>query len=281
MTTSYPRYFVEMLYAFLDGWRPYVEGVDYQHIGKKTNPVTGRSRKAPGPWIPCRSLTELIGITQRWPVTDNYITAQRFTEWETRAGENGRPGSVVKSVHNTPLLDRIYTDTDPIDGEEECLDYLPRFKRMQDELEVGGQSAVWINCSGRGYHSYTYLDRNVDVREGRLLQDILGYVYDLELDYWAPITRARMMRLPYSKNSRTGTWVLCVGRNMTLGGLRNAMKSDLSVDGCHWDSPVRVTPERILALDPGVRILSEYREHRRERAREKIRRRLRPDLQEG
>jgi hypothetical protein len=142
---------------------------------------------------------------------------------------------------------------------------------MQDELEVDGRSAIWVICSGRGFHTYTYLNRCVSWREGQLLQDILGYTFVLELDFWTPITRARMMRLPYSRNSRTNTWVLRVGRNMTLVGLRNAMKSEL-LDGCHRENPIRVPPEHVLKLHPGKKQLEEYQEKKREKAMAKTRR---------
>ena len=274
MTTQYPRNFGPMLHAFLAGWRPYLETIDFQHIDSSVNPETGRKVKRPGPWIPCRSLTELIATVHSWPITDNYVTAQRFASRVSGRSPTEASSRPPSSDHSAFVLDRIYTDTDPGDGRADCLDLLPRFKRMQDELEVDGRSAVWINCSGRGYHSYTYLDRPVTVAEGRRLQDILGYVYGLELDYWAPITQARMMRLPYSKNSRTGSWVLCVGRNMSLGGLRNAMNSSLALDGCHWENPSRLSPSTILRLHPGDGELDEYRTRRREHARARVRRSL-------
>ena len=137
---------------------------------------------------------------------------------------------------------------------------------------MNGRSCVWIIGSGRGIHSYTYLTRPVNAKLGQELQDILGYVYNLNLDYWKPITRAGMMRLPYSKNSRTGTWVLYVGRNMTLSGIRNAMRSTLEGDGCHWDYPARVSPEQVLKMSPGESVLREYREKKHEQALRKIKR---------
>jgi hypothetical protein len=272
MATHYPRNFGAMLNAFLNGWKPNEEAIDFQHMGKKLDPETGRKITIHGQWTPVRSLKELIASAQSWPITDNYITGQRFAKWDTEPYKDGTTERVIRSDHEAYRLDRVYTDTDPEDGRADCLDWLPRYKRMQDELEVDGKTPVWINCSGRGYHSYTYLDRIVSWRNGQILQDVLGYVFNLELDFWTPISRARMLRLPYSKNSRTGTWVLCVGRNMTLGGLRNAMKSSLEGDGCHWDNPIRVPPEHILKLHPGQKVLDEYREKKREKARAKIRR---------
>lgn len=280
MTTVYPRNFGAMLSAFLSGWKPNEEMIDFQHMEKKLDPATGRKYTIHGQWVPCRSITELIAQTQRWSITDNYITGQRFGKWVTGLDNDGNE-YVVSSDHNSYLLDRIYTDTDPEDGRADCLDWLPRYKRMQDELEVDGKTPVWINCTGRGYHTYTYLDRFVSWRQGQVLQDLLGYAFDLELDFWTPITRGRMMRLPYSKNSRTGTWVLCVGRNMTLGGLRNAMKSDLSGDGCHWDNPIRISPDRILGLHPGQKVIEEYRAKNREKAMSKIRRGMERKVREA
>lgn len=271
MSTEYPRNFGAMLHAFLNGWKADVETIDFQHMDRKLDQASGKKLTIHGPWLPCRSLRELVGTAESWPIYDNYLTAQRYSRWTMRPGSggNGRP---AESDHSRYRLDRIYTDTDPEDGRKDCLDWLPRYKRMQEELSVEGHSPVWINCSGRGYHTWTYLDRLVSWKEGQVLQDILGYVFNLELDFWTPITRARMMRLPYSKNSRTDTWVLCVGRNLTLGGLRNAMSSSLEVDGCHWDTPIRVAPENILRLDPGKRVMQEYREKKREKAHLKVER---------
>ena len=80
------------------------------------------------------------------------------------------------------------------------------------------------------------------------------------------------MRLPYSKSSRTGAWVLYVGRNITLSNIRNAMQSILKGDGCHWDYPARIPPERILEMSPGESALKEYRDRKREQALQKIKR---------
>ena len=263
--TSYPRNFGAMLHAFLDGWKPNQETIDFQHMDKRVDPETGRKTTIHGPWVPCKSLRDLIRLAQVWPIWDNYITVQRFTKWETRGRESF-------SDHDSYVLDRIYTDEDPVEGVQDCLANLPKYRRMQDDLEVSGRSCVWITSSGRGIHSYTYLTRPVNAKLGQELQDILGYVYNLNLDYWKPITRAGMMRLPYSKNSRTGTWVLYVGRNMTLSGIRNAMRSTLEGDGCHWDYPARIPPERILEMSPGESALKEYREKKREQALQKIKR---------
>jgi hypothetical protein len=259
MTTHYPKNFGAMLHAFMFNWKPGAETVDFQHMDRRVDPITGRQKTMHGEWQPCWSLTELIGKAQSWPITDNYISVQRFTAWSKMEGS-------VRSDHSAYVLDRIYTDTDPEAGEGDCLHLLPRYRRMQEALSVDGKTAVWLICSGRGFHTYTYLDRPITVAEGRELQNILGYVFDLELDYHVPITRARMMRLPYSKNSRTNTWVLSVGQNMSLRGLRNAMKSEL-LDGCHWENPARVTPEKIWNLHPGTKILDEYQEQKRAKAR--------------
>lgn len=273
MTTHYPKNFGGMLSAFLAGWKPHEETVDFQHFDLKRDPGTGRKLYSPGNWIPCRSLKELIGVAQSWPIYDNYVTAQRFTRWNTETTEDGRV-KLVSSDHDSYRLDRIYTDTDPKAGQTDCLDLLPRYKRMQDEIEIDGSSAVWINCSGRGLHSFTYLSRSVSVEEGRLLQAILDFRFELQADPHVPITQARMMRLPYSKNSRTGTWVVSVGRNMTLAGLRNAIRSEL-IEGCHWENPARVSPAAILTLHPGKGELEEYRRRRQEKVRANLRK-IRP-----
>ena len=270
MTTQYPKNFGAMLNAFFSGWKPNEECLDYQHLGRKIDQETGKEVTVPGRWTPCRSITELIGISEAWPIYDSYTTAQRFTKWEVKAAKDGNT-IPVESNHDTYRLDRVYSDSDPEEGRQDCLDDLPKYKRMQDALEVNGKTPVWVICSGRGYHTYTYLERFISAREGQQLQDILGYVFDLQFDIWTRIVRAHMMRLPYSKNSRTNTWVLSVSRNMTLGGLRNAMKSEL-LDGCHWENPIRVPPEHILKLHPGTKVLEEFREKKREKARAKIRR---------
>lgn len=272
MKTRYPKRFGAMLHAFLDGWTPNQGTYDYQHMQRKTDPETGKAFTMHGQWIPCRSITELISTALSWSITDSYLTAQRFDKFDVVPAKEDGHKETVRSDHDSYRIDRIYSDSDPEDGEADCLDSLPHYKKMQDALEMDGHTPVWVNCSGRGFHTFTYLNRCVSWRRGQVLQDILGYTFGLDFDYWTPITRARMLRLPYSKNSRTNTWVLCVGRNMTLGGLRNAMRSNLEDDGCHWDNPVKIPPEVILKLHPGTEVLHEYRETKREKARAKIRR---------
>ena len=78
--TSYPRNFGAMLHAFLDGWKPNQETIDFQHMDKRVDPETGRKTTIHGPWVPCKSLRDLIRLAQVWPIWDNYITVQRF-QW--------------------------------------------------------------------------------------------------------------------------------------------------------------------------------------------------------
>jgi hypothetical protein len=271
MTTELPNNLAPALRAFLDTWKRDEETIDFQHVSKKKD-EKGEPYEIRTPWLPQLSLNQLIGTLSSWPNMDNYITAQRYRRWETKTVVRKGIETVVPSEsirdRESCIIDRVWWDSDPLPGKTDCLDDFPIYRKFQGEMKVDGHGPVLLFWSGRGWHTYFYADRELELDEARDLQDIVSFTFGIPRDPYVGITTGRMMRLPYSKNSRNNCWSLYVGVNMSQRGLGNATHAP-TIEA-HWDQDYlqRAPPEVITRLHPGRDALEDYRERLREQKRQ-------------
>lgn len=216
-----PPKFGGMLSQFLEGWKRDQEWYELQHKEVLKN---GEQRW----WKPVRvaGFTQLIGTLESYPPTDNYLTAQKY------------PSS--SDDHESPIIDRIGIDVDPASKEvHDLLDELPFYLRIQDSLrDERGRSPVVIIFSGRGVHLWIYLAQRVSMAEGQAVRDGIVSKYDIPADPKVQVEKRRMMRIPYTVNSRTGWNAVWVTGRMGLDDVRALAASKKS--GCFWDPIHRV-----------------------------------------
>lgn len=265
MTTVLPKNFQAQLYYFTEGW---VKGKEaYDFFAKKSE--NGKDIRVG--WYPCRDLTTLIGYIERFWDFDLYITSQRYTQWVTRTWvQDGKARVEEESVRDSScIIDQAYLDIDPKDGEVDASHEIEQYQRLRSELADSAGSPVRLYYSGRGWHVYLDFDKTVPLSVAREIQLSVACAFNIRLDPQVRMSYGRQLRIPYTRNSRTGNWALSVGPRMTLQGLRNATRSSLE-DGCHWERKHRASPEVFLRHHPGKEVLRDFEARLREESRRKM-----------
>lgn len=176
-------------------------------------------------------------------IYDEHLSIYRFIR--TRPAKNSVTGIMPET--STAVINKLYFDIDPPDEvkntdkiyswQHDKFDQLQKFRKLIPSR---------IYATGRGYLVIIDLFDHISIKEASELQTKINAKYNLGTDKHVPISVLRVFKLPYTKNSKTNTWVLPVLSENTYSEIFRMQRYEELTGKARWLNKDELTVNNIL-----------------------------------
>jgi hypothetical protein len=178
----------------------------------------------------------LIEILARdsFNIYDEHLSIFRFIK--TREGKNSVTGLMPDTT--TAVVNKIFYDIDPPEDQDLYKWQRKKFEQLQ-EFRKNVPSRMY--ATGRGYLIIMDTLDDIGIKIAKEYQIKFNNKFNLGIDPHVPIAPLRVFKLPYTKNSKTNTWVLPVFDYNIYDEIFKIQRYDEITGRARWLDKVKLT----------------------------------------
>lgn len=189
-------------------------------------------------------LMEILG-RESFDIYDEHLSVYHFRH--DREGKHSVTGRMPDAT--SVVVNKVFFDIDPPEAAPGTAnlfywqdDKLRQLQSFRQEIPSR------IYATGRGFLAIIDLDKEITIAEAESIQLAINKKYDLGYDTHVPITPLRVFKIPYTKNSKTNTWVLPVLPLNTWNEVWRMQRYDVITGQARWLEKTYVDPTRLIHI---------------------------------